>query len=217
MLLRTLMKKYGLRGSILSRSGRIQFLFLLEGAQADAAQRLMSASHQLLDNILRFGSQQLSGISIRAGAGKARERILDARPGFREAELALEVSRTVPELGEVVFYSSLGAYQLLGAISDPQLLEQFVQDHLGAVLQQDKESRQQLLETLDMYLKCFGSKHETAKRLFIHRQTLYNRMDRLTELIGEPFHEPHKRIGLEIALMAYKMQTGAVLGRRLHP
>ncbi|WP_127508620.1 PucR family transcriptional regulator [Paenibacillus humicus] len=217
VLLRTLIRKYSLKGSVQARSGGLQFLLALEAPPAAASDRLLSSSQSLLEDIRRFGEDQLDGLALRAAAGKPRSRLLDAPLGFREAAQALEVARSVTELGPVVFYSSLGAYQLLKAIPDPQLLDRFVQDHLGAILRLEKESRLQLLETLDMYLKCFGSKHETAKRLFIHRQTLYNRMDKLTELIGEPFLEPHKRVGLEIALMAYKLQNGTALGRRLGP
>ncbi|OXM13483.1 PucR family transcriptional regulator [Paenibacillus herberti] len=214
VLLRTLIRKHRLRGSLHQRSSSsIQLLLHADGAPAVAGERLLAGAHSLLEDLLRFCGEQLEGLRLRAAAGKPREALLETPAAFREAAQALEISRRVPELGPIVFYNQLGAYQLLQAIPDAALLDAFIQDHLGEILQQEKESRQQLLETLDMYLKCFGSKHETARRLFIHRQTLYNRMERLTELIGEPFLEPHKRIGLEMALMAYKLRTGASIGR----
>ncbi|MCM3748508.1 PucR family transcriptional regulator ligand-binding domain-containing protein [Paenibacillus pasadenensis] len=214
VLLHTLIRKYGLRGSLHPRSeGSMLLLLHADSATAAARERLLSGAHSVLEDVQRFSGEQLEGLRLRAAAGKLRQKLLEAPEAFREAAQALEIARRVPELGPTVFYSQLGAYQLLQAIPDAALLDAFVQDHLGAILRLEKESRQQLLETLDMYLKCFGSKHETARRLFIHRQTLYNRMERLTELIGEPFLEPHKRIGLEMALMAYKLRSGVSIGR----
>ncbi|PLT44473.1 PucR family transcriptional regulator [Paenibacillus sp. FSL W8-1187] len=214
VLLRTLLRKHGLRGSLHAESASLTRLLLLaDGSFAAAEQRLLGGARRVLEDALRYAGEQLGGMRLRAAAGKARGALLDAPAAFREAGQALEIARRVPELGEAVFYHELGAYQLLQAIPDAQLLGGYVQDHLGPILQLEKEARRQLLETLDMYLKCFGSKHETARRLFIHRQTLYNRMERLNELIGDPFREPHKRIGLEMALMAYKLRTGAGISR----
>ncbi|QJC50868.1 PucR family transcriptional regulator [Paenibacillus albicereus] len=211
VLLRTLLRKHGLRGSLHAESASLTRLLLLAdgGGFPAAEQRLLGGARRVLEDALRYAGEQLGGMRLRAAGGKARAALLDAPAAFREAGEALEIARRVPELGAAVFYHELGAYQLLQAIPDTQLLGGYVQDHLGPILQLEKEARRQLLETLDMYLKCFGSKHETARRLFIHRQTLYNRMERLTELIGDPFREPHKRIGLEMALMAYKLRSGA--------
>ncbi|MCP5972660.1 helix-turn-helix domain-containing protein, partial [Klebsiella pneumoniae] len=48
-----------------------------------------------------------------------------------------------------------------------------------------------------------GSKQETAKRLFIVRQTLYHRIEKLESFLGADFMEADKRLALELMLKAY--------------
>ena len=60
-----------------------------------------------------------------------------------------------------------------------------------------------MLITLKTYLACSGSKQETSKKLFIVRQTLYHRIEKLELLLGENFMNSDKRLALEFMLMAY--------------
>ena len=56
-----------------------------------------------------------------------------------------------------------------------------------------------------MYLQCKGSKTETAEQLHIVRQTLYHRIDKIYELIGNDFMDPYKRQAIEVAISAYEI------------
>jgi purine catabolism regulator len=61
-----------------------------------------------------------------------------------------------------------------------------------------------LIDTLNVYLECNGSKKETAQRLYIVRQSLYHRLKKLNELLGEDFMMTPKRQAIEFAVSAYK-------------
>ena len=62
-----------------------------------------------------------------------------------------------------------------------------------------------LFETFRVYLACNGSKKDTADQLFIVRQTLYHRLEKLESLLGEDFMAPSNRLALEVAIMAYQL------------
>lgn len=55
-----------------------------------------------------------------------------------------------------------------------------------------------------MYLACNGSKKETAERLFVVRQTLYHRIQKLQQLLGADFMKPEKRLAIELMIQAYE-------------
>jgi purine catabolism regulator len=59
------------------------------------------------------------------------------------------------------------------------------------------------VETLKMYLACNGSKQETAKKLFVVRQTMYHRIEKLETLLGSDFMSSEKRLAIEFMLLAY--------------
>ncbi|MED4878824.1 helix-turn-helix domain-containing protein, partial [Anoxybacillus geothermalis] len=75
---------------------------------------------------------------------------------------------------------------------------------LDPVIQYDKKYNGKLMETLKVYLECNGSKKETAKRLFVVRQTLYHRIQKLEKLLGDDFMNPEKRLAIEFMIKAYE-------------
>ena len=59
-------------------------------------------------------------------------------------------------------------------------------------------------ETLKVYLHTNGQKKDTAERLFIVRQTLYHRLEKIEQLLGPDFMQPEKRLALELMLFTDK-------------
>jgi purine catabolism regulator len=86
----------------------------------------------------------------------------------------------------------------------------FIDGYLSGIIAYDHEKNGQLLKTLHMYLALSGSKQETAKELFIVRQTLYHRLDKIAAILGDDFMQPQKRIALELALHGYEYLNGAI-------
>ncbi|MFC9556368.1 PucR family transcriptional regulator [Rhodococcus sp. NPDC056960] len=55
-------------------------------------------------------------------------------------------------------------------------------------------------ESLDAYFDCGGDTRRAAGRLSVHRTTLYYRLDRAQQLLGEGWAQGERRAGLELAL-----------------
>ncbi len=77
-------------------------------------------------------------------------------------------------------------------------------EYLGSVIEYDQKHNSELLHTIAVLIESYGSKKDAAKRLFIVRQTLYHRLDRLKELLGEDYMEPTKRAAIEFSLYAHR-------------
>ncbi|MEU3851213.1 PucR family transcriptional regulator [Streptomyces sp. NPDC029554] len=84
---------------------------------------------------------------------------------------------------------------------DPDLAA-FVDRALGPLLEHDRRSRPPLLPTLTTYLAHAGRKAETARELHLNRQTLYNRLARIGELLGTDLDDPQTVLALSLALRA---------------
>jgi purine catabolism regulator len=89
-------------------------------------------------------------------------------------------------------------------------LTRFVDGQLSAVLEHDARHRRGLLPTLEAYLELGGNKVATATALGVQRQTLYDRLARLEELLGVDLGEPVARTGLHLAIVARRLRTGAM-------
>ncbi|MFI6809447.1 PucR family transcriptional regulator [Streptomyces luteogriseus] len=81
-------------------------------------------------------------------------------------------------------------------------LAAFVDRALGPLLEHDRRSRPPLLPTLTTYLAHAGRKAETARELHLNRQTLYNRLARIGELLGTDLDDPQTVLALSLALRA---------------
>ncbi|WP_405800330.1 PucR family transcriptional regulator [Streptomyces sp. NBC_01506] len=91
---------------------------------------------------------------------------------------------------------------LLWRLRDHPDLSAFVDRAIGPLLTHDRTSRAPLLPTLTTFLEHAGRKAETARELHLNRQTLYNRLARISELLGTDLDDPQTVLALSLALRA---------------
>ncbi|MFI6692855.1 PucR family transcriptional regulator [Streptomyces sp. NPDC050433] len=91
---------------------------------------------------------------------------------------------------------------LLWRLRDHPDLSAFVHRAIGPLLTHDRASRAPLLPTLTTFLDHAGRKAETARELHLNRQTLYNRLARISELLGTNLDDPRTVLSLSLALRA---------------
>ncbi|GHB53687.1 transcriptional regulator [Streptomyces viridiviolaceus] len=91
---------------------------------------------------------------------------------------------------------------LLWRLRDHPDLAAFVDRAIGPLRDHDNRSRPPLLPTLETYLAHAGRKAETARELHLNRQTLYNRLARIGELLGTDLDDPQTVLALSLALRA---------------
>ncbi|MFK0258812.1 PucR family transcriptional regulator [Streptomyces sp. NPDC090445] len=96
---------------------------------------------------------------------------------------------------------------LLWRLREQPDLAAFVDRAIGPLRAHDAASRPPLLPTLETYLAHAGRKAETARELHLNRQTLYNRLARISELLGTDLDDPETVLSLSLALRARRHAT----------
>ncbi|MET7574074.1 PucR family transcriptional regulator [Streptomyces sp. NPDC005492] len=94
---------------------------------------------------------------------------------------------------------------LLWRLRDHPDLAAFVDRAIGPLRDHDNRSKPPLLPTLETYLAHAGRKAETARELHLNRQTLYNRLARIGELLGTDLEDPQTVLALSLALRARRL------------
>ncbi|TQK43624.1 purine catabolism regulator [Streptomyces sp. SLBN-118] len=94
---------------------------------------------------------------------------------------------------------------LLWRLREHPDLSAFVERAIGPLRDHDASSRPPLLPTLQTYLAHAGRKAETARELHLNRQTLYNRLARISELLGTDLDDPQTVLALSLALRARRL------------
>ncbi|WP_310728422.1 PucR family transcriptional regulator [Streptomyces sp. N2A] len=127
-----------------------------------------------------------------------------AGPGLRHAAEAAAAAQGLPEQP---WYDArrLDIELLLWRMrehGEQGVLSDFVERAIGPLLAHDQGARQPLLPTLEAYLASAGRKAETARDLNVNRQTLYDRLARIAQLLGTDLDDPQTVLGLRLALRA---------------
>jgi purine catabolism regulator len=119
-----------------------------------------------------------------------------------EARLVLRIARQVAPRTRVADAAVLGAERALLRAYDVDGLARYVREQLGPLIDSDGRRGTRLLGTLEAVLTAAEGKAEAARRLHLRRQTLYQRLRRIGELLDADLDEPRTRAGLLMALRA---------------
>ncbi|TQM03007.1 PucR family transcriptional regulator [Pseudonocardia kunmingensis] len=90
-------------------------------------------------------------------------------------------------------------------LRSPELTRRIVESWLGPVLRLAPRERDVLLETLTAWLEADRSAGVAAERLYCHRNTVLNRLHRVTELVGRPLTGRQAYVELSLALSALSL------------
>lgn len=162
--------------------------------------RVSKALHQIRQTDLF--KRSLKDIPL-FGVGKYTESLHKLSDSFSTAIESLQIQIKVNRPHEI-FYENLHIYRLVSVLHKQGNLLEYIDEYLGLVIKYDQKHNSELLHTLAVLLESNGSKKDAAKRLFIVRQTLYHRLDKLKQLLGEDYMEPTKRAAIELSLYAHR-------------
>jgi DNA-binding PucR family transcriptional regulator len=92
----------------------------------------------------------------------------------------------------------LGVAGLIGAAQVD--VQAHVHHLLGAVLDYDKQRGTDLIGTLQAYFAAGQSPTRAAGELHLHPNTVQQRLDRITALLGEGWQHPDRALDVQVAL-----------------
>lgn len=135
------------------------------------------------------------------GIGTAVMGIQDLAVSFKEAQVALEVGKVFDTEKNIVSYDNLGIarliYQLPTTLCDMFLREVFKR---GSIDTLDHET----LFTIQKFFENNLNVSETSRKLFVHRNTLVYRLEKIKKLTGLDLREFDDAIVFKVALMVKK-------------
>ena len=154
----------------------------------------------LIDAMSQFNEdlKVFAGLSNEVNSAVAFQR------GFWEASQAQETAFEMQFKSRIFQYSDLGVLRLLKAIPNKNVLQQFMYETLGMLLN-DKKHPSILIETLDAWLKENGNLNDASKRLGIHRNTLNQRIQKIESLTNQSLSDANFRLNASMALLIWHM------------
>jgi GAF domain-containing protein len=135
---------------------------------------------------------------------------------YVEARRCVDALVTLGREGEVSDPAGLGVARLLLGHNGPTELEAFVERLIGPVLAYDRQRGTELVETLDAWFSSGGRPVETARRLQVHANTVGQRLERITTLLGEQLRDPARSLDLQVALRLWRLRGVLQHGEKPH-
>lgn len=130
-------------------------------------------------------------------------------PEIRDAyDAAVHCLRSLVALGregESATAQDLGMYGFLLADTKTDDIDQFLQRTLGGLLTYDDAHRTNLITTLAAYFDANSQASAAANRLHIHVNTLYQRLQRIGEVLGVDLDESETRLQLQLAVRLHQL------------
>lgn len=170
---------------------------LIQQVDAEAETRDLEKLAMQIEEALRVGGES----TVVIGIGTVASHLRDLAKSYKEAQIAIEVGKVFDTEKFIINYENLGIgrliYQLPTTLCEMFLQEVFKKNPIDAL---DKET----LFTINKFFENNLILSETARKLFVHRNTLVYRLEKIKKLTGLDLREFDDAITFKVALMVKK-------------
>ena len=160
---------------------------------AEDLEKIAVSMEETLKNELR--------IKTIIGIGTVAERLRELADSYKEAQTAIEVGKVFDTEKSIMHYENLGIgrliYQLPTTLCEIFLKEVFKKNSLDSL---DQET----LFTINKFFENSLNVSETSRKLFVHRNTLVYRLEKIRKLTGLDLRQFDHAIVFKVALMVRK-------------
>ena len=163
---------------------------------AEDLERLAVSIEETLKNELR--------IRTVIGIGTVAEHLRELADSYKEAQTAIDVGKVFDTERSIINYENLGIgrliYQLPTTLCEIFLSEVFKKNSIDSL---DQET----LFTINKFFENNLNVSETSRKLFVHRNTLVYRLEKIKKLTGLDLRQFDHAIVFKVALMVRKYLT----------
>ena len=135
------------------------------------------------------------------GIGTAANHLRELADRYKEAQVAIEVGKVFENEKPVIHYDNLGIgriiYQLPTTLCEMFLSEAFKKNPIEAL---DEDT----LDTINRFFENNLNVSETARKLYVHRNTLVYRLEKVKKITGLDLREFEDAILFKVAVMVKK-------------
>ncbi|MGC1815567.1 MAG: GAF domain-containing protein [Solirubrobacterales bacterium] len=176
-----------------SRPDRVRALAPLPARRDNAVEELRAACEPL---------GQEAGLVV--GLSEVDRGALNARRRIREAADAARIGRSLVAEGGAVSYEQLGAYRYLVHLELDEAPRDRYRQSVEKLLEYDRRGNACLVDTLERFLADRGRITSTARALFVHPNTVRQRLDRI-ERVADLDLSSEDLLSLELALKLVRL------------
>lgn len=161
---------------------------------------------ELLDIILRVYEDAVRENTLFVGVGNEVHGLSEISKSYRRARTAtrMAVFRRVP----YVRFEEMGIYRILFSVKDEEILYTYANELLAPIDGEDAR-HQGYIELLQAYIENDRSLERTAAALYLHRNTVNYRIQKMKTLLNSPLKTVEDLFPFQVALAIREMENHA--------
>lgn len=157
----------------------------------------LNKTAEVIVNLFRSDAEN----DVHVAYGTIVNEIKEVSRSYKEASMALDVGKIFFEEKDVIAYSTLGIGRLIYQLPIP-LCKMFIKEIFDGKSPDDFD--EETLTTINKFFENSLNVSETSRQLYIHRNTLVYRLDKLQKYTGLDLRVFEDAITFKIALMVVK-------------
>ncbi len=153
----------------------------------------------------RWAVRRLAHLQLTIGASGPFSNLSQVVAQEDRARRAARLLVALGRGGEAGSADEFGIYGLLLEEAGQAHARTFVEDCFGPLRKYDEAHGAALMATLEAYFECETNVAEAAERLFVHVNTLYQRLDRLDKVLGSGWRVGDRAFEIRLALRLQRL------------
>jgi sugar diacid utilization regulator len=143
-----------------------------------------------------------AGRPVTAGSALASGGPAAIAAAYPEARRCLDALLTLGRRGEAATLGELGFLGLL--LSDRKQVPGFIESVIGPLIGYDARRGSELVRTVETFFDCGGSLAATKGILRVHVNTVTQRLDRVTRLLGDGWQRGERALEVRVAVQLHR-------------
>jgi sugar diacid utilization regulator len=185
---------------VLDKNMEIIFMFVIP-SHADE-ERIYEQLKKLFTS-LQHRSHVNFNLSILIGMGRIVSTLEEVQLSDRDAKKCIDYLQSTNIEETIVTYHQLGVQRLF-LNTQKNELKDFVDEVLGVIISYDEKYETELLQTLKVYLECNHNMAQSAKKLYVHTNTIKYLLKTIKQILNVDSLEGRKAFDIQLGIYLYE-------------
>ncbi|WP_010237390.1 PucR family transcriptional regulator [Clostridium arbusti] len=137
----------------------------------------------IAEDIIKGVKEKFNDLTVSIGIGCKFNELKDFKKSVDQAQKALKIVKVCGEKSSVKKYSKVGIYRMFFQMDNQEEMKEIYHETLDKLIEYDEKSESDLFKTLEAYVAEGANLGRAAEKLFIHRNTMKYRMNKMEEIL----------------------------------
>ncbi|MCG8500932.1 MAG: PucR family transcriptional regulator ligand-binding domain-containing protein [Firmicutes bacterium] len=160
------------------------------------------------EDLLTDMKEKFPQYEFKIGVSTPYKSLLDIKYAYQEARTCIELGTQIGGLASnLYFYKDLTAYHLVYEFASHPLMIKLYDNTIKKLASFDLKHKSELIRTLSTFIYCDFNIRKTAENLFVHRNTLYKRLEKIDEITTYNLNSNEGKLILSLALKLHEIKS----------